>query len=366
MVNIFSAKIVAKTPYNLIDLILKWVIILLPVLLLILFFAQKGVILFYPDTKNYLTIADNLHNGTFLSNPDLAIKTIYAPIFPVLLSILKTVFADVKIGFMFLSTISLLLANMVLYEFVKDVKPLLTKHLLGIILVFFVQHLHVHVFMLSESILLPLFYLYFYIQFVKNENDNWQTILMLNILIIACFFVKYSSLIVLLFAGLYDLFVRKKKFRILIFTYLLPALLIGSWMLFCLQNSGNITGDGFGNSETLLTIGIHVFTFCSYFILPFSFCFIVLAGIFFIKNYTWIYAIAFYLALLIYFDFNGRIALDERLHIPIYLPLVLTLKDLNSVFKSHKYNLVFQSVLVLSSAYTLIRYFKNYYFWLNF
>lgn len=355
-----------KTPSNLFDSILKWVIILLPVLLLILHFAQKGVILFYPDTKNYLTIADNLHDGTFLSNPDLAIKTIYAPLYPIILSFLKHVFADVKIGFMFLSTISLLLANVVLYEFVKDVKPLLTKHLLGIILVFFVQHLHVHVFMLSESVLLPLFYLYFYIQFVKKEHDDWQILLILNILIIACFFVKYSSLIVLLFAGLYDLFVLKKKIRILFFTYLLPAMLIGSWMLFCLQSSGNLTGDGFGNSETLFSIGKHIFAFCSYFIFPFSFCFIILAGIFFTKNYIWIYAIVFYLALLMYFDFNGRIALDERLHLPIYLPLVLILKDVNNALKEYRHYLFLNSMLVLATSYTLIRYFKNYYFWLNF
>ena len=348
------------------DKLIKWLIILLPLFFLILFFNQKGIIIFYPDTKNYLIIANNFQNGTYLSNQDLSIKTIYAPLYPIILSLLKHVFADVKIGFMFLSAISLLLTNVLLNEFVKDVKPIFTKHLLGIILVFFVQHLHVHVFMLSESVLLPLFYFYFYIQFVKKENGDWQTLLMLNILIIACFFVKYSFLIVLLFAGLYDLFVQKKKFRILIFTYLLPAMLIGSWMLFCLQSSGNITGDGFGNSETLLTIGNHVFTFCSYFILPFSFCFIVFAGIFFTKNYTWLFVILFYLTLLMYFDFNGRIALDERLHIPIYLPFVLIIKDLNYVLKSYKYNLLYQSVLVLSSTYTLIRYFKNYFFWLNF
>jgi len=355
----------AKTNY-LFDLVLKWVIILLPVGLLILFFIQKGIILCCSDYKNYLIIADNFYKGTFLSNPDLAIKTIYAPLYPILLSVLKHVFVDVKIGYMFLSTIMLLLTNIVLYEFVKDVKPIFTKHLLGIILIFFVQHIHVHVFMLSESVFLPIFYLYFYIQFVKKEKDDWQSILVLNVLITASFFVKYSSLIILLFAGLYDLLIHKKKLKILIFTYSLPTLLIGLWMAFCLKNSGNITGDDFLNSETLASICKHVFTFCSYFILPFSFCFIILGGLLFTKSYTWICAIAFYLAFLIYFDFNGRIALDERLHIPIYLPLVLIVKDLYYASKEHKYNYLFHSGLVLATCYTLIRYFKNYYFWLNF
>lgn len=359
------SEVSTKTNF-LFDLILKWAIILLPVFFLILFFTQKGIILFYPDTKNYLIIADNFSQGTFLSNPELGIKTIYAPFFPVLLSVLKSVFADVKIGFMFLSSISLLLTNVVLYEFVKDVKPLLAKHLLGIILVFFVQHLHVHVFMLSEGIFLPIFYLYFYIQFVKKEKDDWQSITLLNILIIACFFVKYSSLIVILFAGLYDVLIVKKKFKILILTYLLPVTLIIVWMLFCLKNSGNITGDGFGNSETLISISKHVFTICSYFVLPFSFCFIILAGLFFTKNHIWIYAIAFYFAFIIYFDFNGRLCLDERILIPIYLPFMLILKDLQISIKEKKYYFFLNTLLVLATSYTLIRYFKNYFFWLNF
>ena len=113
---------------------------------------------------------------------------------------------------------------------------------------------------------------------------NWQSILMLNILIIASFFVKYSSLIILLFAGLYDLLIFRKRVKILIATYLLPTILIGCWMLFCLKNSGNITGDGFENSETLITISKQVFVFCSHFVFPFSFFLIILGGLFFSKK----------------------------------------------------------------------------------
>lgn len=354
-----------KTNY-LLDLILKWVIILIPIYLLVFFYLKKGIIIFYPDTKNYIIIGENIYKGTFFSNPDLAIKTIYAPLFPLLLSLLKYVFVDVKTGFMILSIFMLLFTNIILYEFLKYIKPIFSKHLLAIILIFFVQHIHIHVFMLSESVFLSLFYFYFYIQFIKKEKNDWQSILMLNILITACFFVKYSSLIILLFSGLYDLFVFKKGFKILIYTYLLPAILIGSWMLFCLNNSGNLTGGDFGNSETLMSICKHVFVFCSHFILPFSFFFIILGGLLFTKSYTWVYAIIFYLGLLIYFDFYGRLALDERLHIPVYLPLVLIIKDLHNALKEQKYYMILNFLLVLASIYTLIRYFKNYYFWFNF
>jgi hypothetical protein len=351
---------------NIFYLIMKWVIILLPVLLLVLFYSQKGIILFYPDTKHYLMIANNFSQGTFFSNPDSAIKTVFAPLYPLLLAFLQHVFVDVKTGYMLLSTLSLYITNTMLYEFIKDIKPIFTKHLLAIVLMFFVQHLHVHIFMLSESVFLPILYLYFYIQFVKKEKDDWHTILILNVLIIASFFVKYSSLIVLLSGAFYDLFIIKKKFKFLISTYLLPTILIGFWMLFCLKNSGNITGDEFGNSGTLWSISKHVLTFCSYFILPFSFCFIILGGLYFTKNYTWVYAISFYLTLLIYCDFNGRTLVDERLHIPVYLPLVLILKDINNTLKEQKHKILFNCILVLATSYTLVRYFKNYYFWLNF
>lgn len=352
--------------HNSVDLVLKWSIILVPVLLLVLFYAHRGVILFYPDTKNALLIAENFSQGTFFSNSDLAIKTIYAPLFPYFLSLLNVFFPDVGLGFMIFSTLFLLLNNMILYSFIEELKPSVAKYMLAIILIFFVQHLQMQVFMLFESMMLPLFYLYFHFQFVQKQKEDWQSMVLFNILIAACFFVKYSTLICLVFGGIYDVFVLRKSFKTLVANYLFPVSLIIAWMFFCLKTTGNITGDVFANTESVSSILKHIFLISSSFIFPYAFTFIIVGGFVFSKKHVWLYAILFYLALLLYFDYNGRLALEERLLIPVYLPLVLVIKDLNHEFKESKYYVVFTSFLVLASLFTLLRYAKNYYFWLNY
>ncbi|MFN8437588.1 MAG: hypothetical protein U0V72_08105 [Cytophagales bacterium] len=353
---------VDKTKYS------QWVmyaIITIPVLFLLYFYCNKGVIVTYLATQDDIATATNLYERHRYVGQNGAFVTVYAPLFACFLSLCKLLFGDIFLGFEVLSLFILWFSNYTFYKIFEKVSSFRVRLCLVLIGVFYVQHIHVHVFVLSESLFLLFFFAFVYLKFIVDDTFKHRVIF-LNILMILLFFTRYASLILILGFGLMDLVVRRMTIRDLLKNYLLPFCCISIWMLICYLIIGNVTGDEFapykGSDWEIL---VRIFGFLKMFILPFGLALIFCLNIFSSKKPIFAALVIFYLIFIFYFTKTSRLELDERILVPIYIFIVLMIKEIFESISQRWVVLGTHIFLYSSVVFTLYRFIKNYLFWLS-
>lgn len=344
---------------------MMYAIITMPVLFLLYFYSTKHVIVVYLATQDDIATATNLYEQQKYVGQDGAFVTVYAPLFACFLSLCKLLFGNIILGFEVFSLLILWFSNYMIYKIFEKVSDLGVRFSLVLISVFFVQHIHVHVFMLSESLFLLFFYAFVYLKFIVDDTFKHRVIF-LNILMILLFFTRYASLILILGFGLIDLLVRRMPMRDLLKNYLLPFVFVCAWLLNCYIIVGNVTGDEFAPYKgSDWEIIVRVFGFLKVFILPFGLVVIFCVNLYSSKKPIFAAIIIFYLSFIFYFTKTSRLELDERILVPIYIFIVLMVKEIfESV--SQRWVLLGMHVFLYSSVvFTLYRFIKNYLFWLS-
>ncbi len=353
---------VDKTKYG---QLVMYSFITIPVLFLLYFYCNKGVIVTYLATQDDIATATNLYEQQKYVGQDGAFVTVYAPLFACFLSLCKLLFGNIILGFEVFSLLILWFSNYMIYKIFEKVSDLGVRVSLVLISIFFVQHIHVHIFMLSESLFLLFFYAFVYLKFIVDDTFKHRVIF-LNILMILLFFTRYASLILILGFGLIDLLVRRMPMRDLLKNYLLPFVFVCAWLLNCYLIVGNVTGDEFAAYKgSDWEIFVRICGFLKMFILPFGFAWIFCLNLFSSKRPIFAALVIFYLCFIFYFTKTSRLELDERILVPTYIFIVLMINEIFELTSRRWVLLCTQVFLYSSVVFTLYRFIKNYLFWLS-
>lgn len=327
-------------------------------------FISRSVIIVYDSTQDYLQILDAIANRPFGYEFMKLLGTEYAPMYVLYLAALKYLFSDLIVAYEIFSVILFFINGIIILKFFRNINDIVVRFGLTIIVLFFVQFVHVYLFMLSEGLMLTFILAYLYLKDFSSR-ESLGNIVLQNILIVLSFFVKYSSLVIIIGICLSEVLLRKTSFWVLIRNHVASWLIISIWLSFCYFQKGNITGDTFQYQRTFVDCIVELHVYLNKFILPFTYIPIIAFAIYTRLSLQWLVVLWVYLLFIVFFDFTGRLVLDERILIPVYLFLMLIIRDLYQFSTHILYKRGYSLFLTASVVFTLFRFVKNYLFWLN-